>query len=214
MTKLVRLRNIAVGLIASTCALSFMMHPALATSPKITVAGVRTNNNFKGYGAATTFVSPPPPFEDFSQYQLQPAIRPQYPSVGVNFPSRASGILPAIGSFEELVYFYQVPDLGPSADAGLRYFVQTSDGFLHTASSASTLGVSAQGVNVYEVVVQSFQFSPVLVSQTVNTLNIRYASNSSAGTIYIMVFSTSIVGSDNVIDIFNVNTLNDNAFNN
>jgi len=122
--------------------------------------------------------------------------------------------LPAIGSFEELVYFYQVPDLGPSADAGLRYFVQTSDGFLHTASSASTLGVSAQGVNVYEVVVQSFQFSPVLVSQTVNTLNIRYASNSSAGTIYIMVFSTSIVGSDNVIDIFNVNTLNDNAFNN
>jgi len=50
-----QLRRTAVGLIAFSSVLSVMMPPALASNT--TIAGVRTNNNFKGNGASTNTVS-------------------------------------------------------------------------------------------------------------------------------------------------------------
>jgi len=157
-----------------------------------------------------------PAFDEFNAFQLQPAIRPQYPSVGVNFPSLSSRNLPDVGSFESLFFFYAVPNNGPSADAGLLYFVQTSDGFLHTASSTSVSGKPTNGFSIYSVGVFADQFSPVITAQSINTLNIRYASNDSTGTIYYLVVDgeSAILGSNGVINTFDVNTVNDRAFNN
>jgi len=187
-----------------------MMPSALATG-QITIAGVQLHNGFRSNGATTTFLSSDP-FFGFPSYQLQPGIRAPLPSVGVNFPSLASGNLPGIGSLEVSEIFYDVPNLGPPADAGLRYFVQTSDGFLHTATSTSAFFNSGNGVNVYLVAVVPLQFSPLITRpELLSKINIRYASNA-AGTI---IFVGAILeGTEGIIDSANFNTVNDTQFNN
>jgi len=193
-----------------------MMPPALAVpSQTITLAGVQLNN-FRGHGAATTFLSRDPADNAIPAYQLQPGPRAQFSSVGVNLPSHASGNLPNIGTYVGSEFLFEVPNLGPPPDAGLSYFVQTSDGFLHTATSTSVLEGSPNGFNFYSVLVLPNQFSPALNSQAVNTFNIRYSSHFGGGTIFYLVApgETGILGSQGVIGTFNENTLNDGAFNN
>ena len=54
-TPIRQVRNIVVGLIASTCILSFAMPSALAGTIDGTIAGVRTNNNLKVMGLRPRF---------------------------------------------------------------------------------------------------------------------------------------------------------------
>jgi len=119
-----------------------------------------------------------------------------------------------IGSLIEFECAYEVPNLGPPADAGLSYFVQTSDGFLHTATSTSTAAGTGNGVNAYIVPVLANQFSPSLNSQSVNTLNIRYSNHLGGGTIFFLN-QAEIEGSSGILGpVFSAHTLNDHAFNN
>ena len=115
-----------------------------------------------------------------------------------------------IGSLEEAIFGYE--DFGISADTGLRYFAQTSDGFIHVASSTSTFEETRNGINLYIVEVFADQFSPLL-STSINTVNVRYADNA-AGTIFLVPDYGSINGSNHDFVTEFLNTVNDPAFNN
>ena len=195
------------------------MPTALATPvpppPTITIAGVQIHGNFKSNGAQTTFLSSDPVFGDFC-YELQPPARTngQSPYVGVNIPARGTGTLTDFGSLEVLEHVYDVPNLGPPADAGLRYFIQTSDGFIHTAAGTSRFLDSNNGANAYGVGLVPPQFTPLITLHEVPTsLNIRYTNT--VGTIFfvgVLIEGANLV--ESTPENFNFNTVNDTAFNN
>jgi hypothetical protein len=207
-----QLRIIAIALIASTCALSYALPPALAGGIAPILAGVQLK---KADGGRTTFLSTDPGGGGVSTYELMPSETSKSATVGVNMPSLTSGSLSSqFGSFQFFSFIYEVLDGGPSADSGLRYYLQTDDGFLHTATSTSYLIglVPPHGVNPYQVSVYGDQFSPAITTQTANTISIRYAK-SPAGTIY-FTSDTVVQGSNLGSEIGGLNTKNDTAFNN
>src|SRR5208283_2161164 len=99
------------------------------------------------------------------------------------------------------------PNLGPPADPGLRYFAQTSDGFIHSATATSEFVGAANGVNVYVVVIGPLQFAPLITfHEVLTTVNFSYANNA-AGTIFFT--GADILGTFGFIGTFNFNTVND-----
>jgi len=206
------LRIITAGLVASTFALSLMPSAAHACE-EVTIAGVQIKGNFKSNGAATTFLSGDPRVNEFFTYELQPGKgKSTTPYVGVNLPSLASGSLPNIGSFEFFVFDYEIPSTSPLADAGLKIYAQTSDGFIHIAPVVSEVEDSNNGFTAQFVDVAYNNFTPLITfHEVVKTINVRY-SGSAAGTIFFI--APTIAGSQNTIDGFNFNTVNDTAFNN
>jgi hypothetical protein len=209
MNKVARqLRNIAAGVIASAGALSLTAPSAMAYTV-ITIAGVQQS------GGQTTFVSLDPAFGLYPAYQLQPASRP-IAAVGVNFPALGQpSLAKTIGKLDHIRIFYEVPSQGPSADPGLRYYLQTSDGFLHSATAASKFSSTSDSFNVYENLVKADLFAPALTA-TVSSFSLSY-TRSAAGNIYVS-FPT-IKGSKgkfewNLPDGFSLKTNNDKQFNN
>jgi hypothetical protein len=215
MNKLLsQLKITGIGLIAYACSASFMLPPALGQPIAPTIAAVQVENKI---GATSTFLSSDPAGVGYNfTYALKPgSTKAKGPYVGVNLPSLTYGNLTnEIGSFSKFSFLYEVLNAGPKADAGLTYYVQTSDGFLHTAKSTSYLtgGKPLNGVNVYQVTVLANQFSPAITTQVATTLNVRY-SHCAAGTIYFTP-DVSIAGSNFSLDIGAANTMNDTAFNN
>lgn len=134
---------------------------------------------------------------------------------GENFPAIDHGVLSSsVGNFRDFEIYYDVPNLGPAADSGLYFVIQTSDGFTRIASKNAILHFTANGFNSWRIILLPSDFSPSFSeNQTVlQTVSARY--NGSVGPIY--MYFPFVLGSDGVLTYldFSYKTNPDFRFNN
>lgn len=151
-----------------------------------------TVNAVARLGGQSTYL--PPDTTEFrgvvfsSSYLLQPSENPNVFSVGMNVP--ADGAQPSnlgpIGDFQDLEWFYYVPNRGPNLNPGLQVFAQTSSGSVHiaTVTDAQTrfFRTSRSGVNIYSFILGPTDFVPPIptggqIRLTVRRFVLRYRGN-------------------------------------
>lgn len=215
MKRLFNLRNLTAALMASFsfCCLS----PSAEALNGITISGVELPAGFRTQGAQTTFIQPDPAYKLYPSYQLQPGRRPGY-FVGVNIPALGQADLTnKIGKFQEIYFYYSVPNKGPNVDPNLQIFVQANDGFLHQSDStvSSTFSDNMHGYSDYYIDALANQFTPSFGSSKVETVSVRYTnSDLHQPTIYFLYpYLRGNKGTYSYNQFF-FQTINDQAFNN
>jgi hypothetical protein len=183
----------------------------------INISGVELPPGFRTQGAQTTFVQPDPAYKGYPSYQLQPGRRPGF-FVGVNIPALGqSDLSNKIGKFQEMYFYYSVPNKGPNVDPNLQIFVQADDGFLHQSDSSvsSTFSDHMHGYSDYYIEAFANQFTPSFGSSKVETVSVQYTnSDLQAPTIYFLYpYLRGSKGTYSYNQFF-FQTVNDHQFNN
>jgi len=164
---------------------------------------------------SSTFVAPDPAYGLYSSFLIN-TLKTGKVGAGVNLPTLNNGndILPNVGKFNDLLFYYEVSNLGPNADPGLGVVIQTQDGFTRYANPTSNTYASLNNYNIYQVDLTPSQFTPSFnTNQTrLRTWSIRY--NGSIGPIY--VFYPFLDGQNGTLgpEDFNYKTTPDSKFNN
>jgi hypothetical protein len=166
---------------------------SLSISPVVRATG-------GGSPLSATFVNPDINFGAFNSYTLQ--VPPNLSAggyAGVNLPSLHAGLLPNIGDFAGISFYY-TPLTGTSpVDPSLRYVAQTSDGIYHiTPPSITSSQVGEENDYNYGTTlvyggngVTPNDFAPQIVSKPVNKLAILFFGISSCRNINIVLWEIS-----------------------
>ncbi len=207
-------KKITTFLLGALTALSCAIGIANGANASNLLSGVAIGGSYKGSSVLLPF---DPVFAAFNYpTYLVNSLKFGKVGSGWNLPAIDSGnnILPDVGNLTEFDFYYDVPNLGPSADPGLNVVIQTSDGFSRIANVVSTPYQTANGYNGYQVQLFPNNFSPSFsVNQTVlRTASIRY--NGSVGPIYL--YYPVVSGSNTLVYYpdFSFKTTPDPRFNN
>lgn len=208
-----QLKKFVSLMLSAATAVGCMISTASGAQASNLTSGVALGGSYKG---TSVYVSSDPLYQAGYPAYLVNTLKPGRLGSGWNLPAIDSGdgILPDIGNFNELDFYYDVPNFGPNADNNIAVVIQTSDGFSRIAGISSFLNSTGNGYNGWGTYLYPSNFSPSFSpNQTVlRTVSIRY--NGGIGPIYLVY--PYIYGQNNSLNYasFNYKTLPDPRFNN
>ena len=175
-------KKLASILLSAATAVCMTATASNAQSASTTMSGVAFGGSSK---ATSTLITPDPVFGLYQSYLVNTYKRRL--DCGWNLPELGNGnnILPDVGGLRFFEFYYEVPNLGPSADTNLVVVIQTAEGFSRVADVHSSNPVSKNGYNAYYVHLVPQNFIPAFNpdEKVVRTATVRY--NGASGPIYL-----------------------------
>lgn len=207
-----QLKKLAALLLSSVVSAGCVLASAIPANASNLLSGVALGGSYKG---SSTFLSVDPAFGLYPAYLVN-TLKPGRYGSGWNLPAIDNGnnILPNVGRFNGLQFYYERANLGSSVDPNLNVVIQTNDGFSRIATATSVLAGNNNGFSYYLVTLLPTNFTPSFNQNEtrLRTASVRYNGNS--GPLY-FIFPT-LYGQNSILfyDDFNYRTVADPVFNN
>jgi len=175
-------KKLASLLLSAASAVCMTATASNAQSASTTMSGVAFGGSSK---ATSTLITPDPVYRLYQSFLVN-TYKLRF-DCGWNLPEIGKGnnALPDVGGLEYFEFYYEVPNLGPSADQGLVVVIQTAEGFSRVAGVTSSKPFAQNGYNAYHVTLTPQNFIPAFNSdeKVVRTATVRY--NGAIGPIYL-----------------------------